>query len=100
MTTKEVTVSGSVGKQVYNDAVAAAAVSGEVQKVRLNAVFVYAPVSGTTVTIRDGNASGDVVLTLYTDAKITDQFWIDKRFDRGMHVKVIGTNSKCYLEIE
>lgn len=90
MPTQEVTVSGSVGKQVF----------ASTKKVILKSVIVNA-VSAATVTIRDGNVSGDTKLTLSVPAGNSDQFDLGReRFDKGMHVKVIGTNSKCYLVIE
>jgi len=93
--TKEVSVSGSVGKQVYSST----------EPVILNKVIVTA-VSATTVTVRDGNASGEVRLTLRQPVISSDGFDVTNsagkgiRFDKGMHVKVIGTNSLAYLVIE
>ena len=90
MPTQEVTVSGSVGKQVY----------ASTKKVILKSVILTA-VSAANVIIRDGNASGTVILNASVGAALSDQFVLGKeRFDKGMHVKVTGTNSKCYLVIE
>jgi len=90
MPTKEVTVSGAVGKQVYATST----------KVILKSVILTA-VSAANVVIRDGNASGTVVLDASVGAALSDQFDLGReRFDKGMHVKVTGTNSKCYLVIE
>lgn len=89
MTTKEVTVSGSVGKQAF----------ATTDNVILQSVILTA-VSAATVVIRDGNASGDVMLDASTPAATSRSFPLyGIRFDKGMHVKVTGTNSKCYLVI-
>ncbi len=90
MATKEVTVSGGVGKQVY----------ASTKRVILKSVILTA-VSAANVVIRDGNASGAVVLDVSTPAATSRSFPLGReRFDKGMHVKVTGTNSKCYLVIE
>ena len=87
---KQVTVSGSVGKQVFSSS----------QPVILNGVIVDA-VSAATLTIRDGESSGDVKLTASVPGGNSRNFQVGKvRFDKGMHVKITGTNSKCYLVIE
>ena len=89
---KEVTVSGAVGKQVY----------ATTYKVKLLQAVLYAPTSAATVVIRDGNASGDTVLSIAAPAQNSTPVPLSeegRRFDKGMHVKVIGLNAKCYLEI-
>jgi len=89
-TTKEVTVSGAVGKQVF----------ATTQQVCLKSVIVDAAVSATFV-IRDGNASGDVKLKGRVDAGLTDQFALDDLiFSKGMHFKLTGTGNTAYLVIE
>lgn len=98
---KEVTVSGTVGKQVYRDSVAAAAASGEIQKVVLKSVIIAGITSGALVTIRSGNASGDVLLTAGAVKYDSRSHCLhDVRCDKGLHVKVLGTGSICYLVIE
>jgi len=88
---KEVTVSGSVGKQVFPST----------RPVKVRSVILVA-VSAAVATIRDGNNSGEVKLVTIGPAGNTNQVVFDPcvRFDKGMHVKVIGTSSKVYLEID
>lgn len=87
---KEVTVSGAVGKQVFTSAQPVVFLGG-----------CLTAVSAATVTIRDGYASGEIA---YKAIGIKGTTFGCKlkgaRFDKGMHVKVIGTNSAVYLEIE
>lgn len=97
MVTNAVTVSGAVGKQVYSTV----AVSG---KAILKGFLLYHLSANVHVTIRDGNASGTIVVqhgslsarnanpVVFTDEGI--------RFDKGMHVKVLGTNGICYLFVD
>jgi len=86
----EVGISGSVGKQVF----------ASTRPVVLKSVIVNTTVSAGVVVIRDGNASGDVKLTLNQAVGSNNQTTlVGKRFDKGMHVKVTGTGSLCYLEI-
>lgn len=88
---KEVAVSGAVGKQVFTSAVPQV----------LCSVIVKA-VSAAVVTIRDGYATGNVVLELIGLSGSSPQYIFKEkgiRFDLGMHVKVIGTNCKAFLEI-
>jgi len=88
----QVTPSGSVGKQVY---------AATVPKV-LESVFLDAPTSGATVTVRDGNASGDVRLQMTVPVAVGfNSAELDcVRFDRGMHVKVTGVGATAYLLIK
>jgi len=86
----EVAVSAAVGKQVFAAGVAKKLIS-----------VVVTAVSACAVTVRSGNASGDVKLTALAEKGVSRQFKFKPvRFDDGMHVKVIGTNSRAYLEIE
>jgi len=86
----EVGISGSIGKQVF----------ASTRPVVLKSVIVNTTVSAGVVVIRDGNASGDVRLTVNQTAGGNKQIELaGKRFDRGMHVKVTGTGALCYLEI-
>jgi hypothetical protein len=87
-----VTVSGAVGKQVY------AAPSG---KVEIEHVFLTPSAVNATITLRDGNASGEVVFfgRAHTSGGTRD-FEICHKFNKGLHVKVIGTAAVAYLEIE
>jgi hypothetical protein len=87
----QVTPSGSVGKQVF----------ASTKPVVLKSVVLDAPTSAGSLTIRDGNASGDIRLTANQALGGTKQIELcGKRFDRGMHVKVTGVDATCYLEIE
>ena len=94
MQTKSVSVSGTVGKQVY--AVAT-------DKVVLKGFLLAALSAAARVVIRDGNASGtvefeqSVVANGSAPVKFTEQ---GQRFDKGMHVKVLGTGAVCYLFID
>lgn len=99
MITKQVTVSGSVGKQVYN--VSSGATSAGVKDVTLLGYSIYTPTSASTVVIRHGDASGDV---MHEGQGVLDEpteflFPGGMRFDRGMHVKVTGKDSVAYLYI-
>ena len=93
MITKQVTVSGSVGKQVL-------AITG--QPARLHG-FLFRAATGVTgtCTIRDGNASGEVVAEVIVPSNNSHDFKFDDDagilFSKGMHVKVIGTNAAAYL---
>lgn len=94
MITKQVTVSGTVGKQVF-------AVTNT--KVVLKGFAVSPSGANATIKIRDGNASGDVVFFgRYLSAQGSKEHRFDDcgmRFDKGMHVKVIGANAEAYLYI-
>jgi len=87
----EVTVSGTVGKQAI----------ATTKKVILKSVIIAAITSGALVTIRDGNASGNTILNagaIKYDSVSHPMH--DFRCDKGLHVKVLGTGSKCYLVID
>lgn len=94
MITKEVTVSGTVGKQPI-------AITGE--PVILKGYHLYAPTSAASVVIRSGATSGDLISqsSLPLDGA-PDQVLFPGgiRFDKGMHVKVLGVGSACYLYLE
>jgi len=88
---KEVGISGAVGKQVF----------ASTKPVILKSVITTSTVSAGTIIVRDGNASGDVRLTIVQPINSSSQKSLDgKRFDRGMHVKVTGIGSLTYLEIK
>jgi len=88
--TKQVTVSGSVGKQVF-------AITG--QPAILDGVIVDA-VSAGTIAIRDGASSGNLVLTASFLKQESAVYPIGgMKFNKGMHVKVIGNSNKAYLVI-
>jgi len=86
----EIGISGSVGKQVF----------ASTKPVVLKSVIVNTSASAGVIVIRDGNASGEVKLTISQAAGENKQIELaGKRFDKGMHVKVTGTGTLCYLEI-
>jgi len=95
MITKAVAVSGTVGKQPF-------AITDD--PVRLIGYHMYAPTSAASVVIRSGATSGDVIsesslpLNASPDPVIFPRGGV--RFDKGMHVKVLGVGSTCYLYIE
>ena len=94
MQTKELVVSGTDGKQVFSAASA---------KVVLKGFLLAALSAKARVVIRDGNASGDVryqgaaVSGASLPVLLTEE---GHRFDRGMHVKVLGTGATCYLYVD
>ena len=92
MITKQVTVSGAVGKQAIPST----------QQVVLHG-FLFRAATGVTATctIRDGNASGDVIADVIVPSNNSHDFNFQGnggvKFTKGMHVKVIGTNAAAYL---
>lgn len=89
----EVTASGTVGKQVY------AAGSSPKAIVLGGFILTASGTSAGSVTIRDGNASGEVkyiVRALLNTSRPIETGC--HRFDKGMHVKVLG-GATCYLQI-
>jgi hypothetical protein len=97
MTTKEVVVSGAVGKQVYP-------VNGSSGKPSLKGLLLCALSGRARVVIRDGNASGEVRAqgSVGTSGGTLPVILTEQgiRFDKGMHVKVLGTGATCYLYID
>lgn len=94
MILKQVVVSGTVGKQVF------ATTAPTVLK-----GFAFTPSgANSTIKIRDGNASGEVVFFgKYLSAQGTKEHLFPEsgmRFDKGMHVKVIGANAEAYLYLD
>lgn len=89
---KEVTISGSIGKQSF----------GSTEPVILESLIATGgAASAVVVTVKDGNASGDTVLTIRSQATVSRDMRLGRgvRFDKGMHVKVIGTGGVAYLVI-
>lgn len=85
-----VTVSGTVGKQVYPTN----------KQVEVENILLTPSGANATIKIRDGNASGEVILFARApSAQGTKQFEVSHKFTKGMHVKVIGTNAEAYLDI-
>ena len=90
----QVVVSGTVGKQVFGTTVRA-----------ILKGFSFTPSgANSTIKIRDGNASGDVkFFGRFLSAYGTKDIELDEngmRFDKGMHVKIIGANAEAYLYID
>lgn len=86
----EVTVSGTVGKQVIPTS----------QQATLRGVLVTPSAENLTIKIRDGNASGEVVLYAVAPSaapKRSYHFPVEHKFTKGMHVKVIGAANVAYL---
>lgn len=96
MVTKEVVVSGSVGKQVFPT-------SGNGKNVNLKGFLLASLSAKARVVIRDGNASGAIQYQGNTVSGGTLAVLLTEeghRFDKGMHVKVLGTGAACYLYID
>ena len=95
MILKQVTVSGAVGKQVFPT-------SGNGKSNVLHG-FLFRAGTGVTATctIRDGNASGEVMAEVIVPSNNSHDFLFTGdhgvRFDKGMHVKVIGASAAAYL---
>lgn len=92
MTLLQVTISGTVGKQVIPTTT----------KAKLRGFYLTPSAANATVKIRDGNASGEVVFFgRATSAHGTRAFEESEHFfAKGMHVKVIGTLAEVYLVLE
>ena len=89
----EVSVSGTVGKQV---------IATNTQAL-LKGVIITPSAANATVKIRDGNASGEVVFYAVAPSaapKRSYDFCVNHKFTKGMHVKVIGTANVAYLVLE
>jgi len=89
----EVTVSGTVGKQVWPTN----------RQIKLCSLIMTPSAANMTVKIRDGNASGEVVFYAVAPSaapKRSYDFEVDHNFTKGMHVKVIGAANVVYLNLE
>lgn len=86
----QVAISGTVGKQVKS--------STEVAE--LHNVILTPSGANASIKIRDGNASGEVILfARATSANGTVVVSTCHKFTKGMHVKVLGTLAEAYLDI-
>lgn len=86
----QVVVSGAVGKQV----------TLTTDKVKLNGILITPSGANATIKVRDGNASGEVVLFARAlSAQGTKYLEMCHNFTKGMHVKIIGTAAEAYLDI-
>ncbi len=89
-----VAVSGSVGKQVFTTS------GANLKPVELSKVILTPSGANATVKIRDGNASGEVVLFARAPSAYgSKEIEVCHKFTKGMHVMVIGTNAQAYLDI-
>lgn len=93
---KLVAVSGSVGKQVY----------AATKPVVLKSIFLTPSAANATVKIRDGAAPVSAEIVFFGKAASafgTRHFPLSEggmRFDKGLHVTVIGTAAQAYLELD
>lgn len=89
---KEVTVSGTVGKQVYSST----------SKIELCHITLTPSAANATIKVRDGigGVSGEVLLFgRAMSAYGSKCFKLEHKFTKGLHVTVIGTAAVAYLEI-
>lgn len=89
----QVVASGTIGKQTVP----------VTQKAHLKGVVLTPSAANMVVTIRDGNASGEVVFSAFAPSaapKRSYDFCVDHKFTKGMHVKVIGAANACYLVLQ
>lgn len=94
MTLIQVTVSGTVGKQVV--------ANGGVKKVTVSKLILTPSGANATVKVRDGigGASGEVILFARApSAQGSKCFEFCHKFTKGLHVTVIGANAEAYLDI-
>ena len=90
----QVAVSGTVGKQVFVTS------GNRLQPVTLEGITLSPSGANSTVKIRDGNASGEVVFwARCLSAQGSRTFEACHKFTKGMHVTVIGANAQAYLDI-
>lgn len=90
-----VAVSATVGKQVFLTS------GNNACKATLKKLIVTPSAANASVKIRDGNASGEVVLYVRLSASANSTFYeVDHKFTKGMHVKVLGTAAQAYIVYE
>ncbi len=89
---QQVTVSGSVGKQVFSNSA----------RPTLENLILTPSAANATVKVIDGMTStGEVVLFGRAPSAFGSKvFEMEHKFTRGMHVIVIGTAAVAYLDIE
>jgi len=64
----------------------------------LKGVLLTSPTSAANVVIRDGEASGEVILTLYSKVgKSLSIHDLNRQFNKGMHVKLTGEGATCSI---
>jgi hypothetical protein len=92
MILQEVAVSGTIGKQVFPTTAPSICMGFSITPSGAN----------TTIKIRKGNASGEVVFYgkyLSAFGTKTVPFKGGVRFDSGMHVKILGAAAVAYLQL-
>lgn len=92
MILKQVAVSGTVGKQIYTSA----------RPVILKGILLTPSGANATVKIRDGQAPTSAEIVFFgraPSAHGSKEFCFEEgiRFDKGLHVTVIGTAAQAYL---
>lgn len=93
MILKQVAVSGTVGKQIYTSA----------KRVILKGLALTPSGANATIKIRDGQAPTSAEIVFFAKAHVsggTREFTFGEegvRFDKGLHVTVIGTAAQAYL---
>lgn len=102
MEIKSVAVSAAVGKQVYAVPIGQGVGNSAAVKVVLRGLLLTPLSANARVVIREGNASGAIILvtnSLSARNPVPIELEEGKRFDTGMHVKVTGTGAVAYLYI-
>lgn len=95
MTLLLVAVSGSVGTQVFKT-------SGKnLNQAKVKGIIITPSAANTTLKIRDGNASGEVVFYARLSATANSQFYeVNHKFTKGLHAKLLGAAAQAYLVYE
>lgn len=92
---KQVTISGSVGKQVSP--------VGGVSQIQVCGLILTPSGANATVKIRDGGAASTSAEVVFfgraPSAYGSKYFEFEHKFTKGCHVTVIGTNAEAYLDI-
>lgn len=91
MITRAVAISGTVGKQVH---------ATTQDPVILKGLHLSPLSANAYVKIRDGNASGNILIEWSNTANLSNPIEFPEegmKFLKGMHVKVLGTGAVCYL---
>jgi len=71
------------------------------RQITLKSITLTPSAANTTIKIRDGNASGEVVFYARLSATGNSRsFKACHKFTKGMHVNIIGVNAVAYLVLE
>jgi len=101
MDTIQVTVSGTVGKQIIP--LGKNQTSATRGKVVMRGIALRSVSTPASVVVRDGNASGTIFTEIAVGTSGFAQHFCAGRgrhFGNGIHVKVLGTNAAAYVEID